>query len=113
MKTRQWISGMAALSAMLVAGTSIAAPGMRDGEDFFRDFKSTKSRAEVQNEMAAARAQPMQRSDRIIASDRDVGARGVAGSRYSGRTSDEVRNDLIQHQRTNNPYSPDYLYFGE
>lgn len=111
MKTRQWISGMVALSALLVAGTSFAGPEMRDGEDLFSDFKSTKSRAEVRSEMEAVRAQSVQRSDRI-ASDRDIGARGVAGARYSGRTRDQVHDELIQHQKTNNPYSPDYLYFG-
>lgn len=108
MKTRQWICRITALSTLAVAGVAVAEVGMRDGEDFFRDFKSTKSRAEVRAELDAARApQSAQGSDRIS------GARGVPGSRYSGKTREEVREELIQHRKTVNQNSPDYLYFGD
>lgn len=112
MKTSQWIFRITTLSAMAVSGMAVADVGMRDGEDFFRDFQSTKSRAEVRAELEAARAQPGSGGERITAGRTDSGVRGMPGSRYSGRTRDEVRDELIQHRKTDNPYSPSYLYFG-
>lgn len=109
MKTTRCISRITALSILAVSGVAVADVGMRDGEDFFRDFKSTKSRAEVQAEM---RGPSNLNSDRVSADSQDSGVRGVSGSRYSGKTREEVREELIQHRKTHDPYSPKDLYFG-
>lgn len=109
MKTKHWISRLVAMSAMTSAGMAFADVGMRDGEDPFRNFQSTKSREQVRAELDAFRA-PAPASDARGASN--IGARGVPGSRYSGRTREEVREELQQYKETQKPYSPDYLYFG-
>lgn len=109
MKTKHWITRLVALSAMASAGLAFADVGVRDGEDPFRDFKSTKSRAEVRAERDAARAPAATASDPRAA---NIGARGVPGSRYSGRTREEVREELRQYREIQKPYSPDDLYFG-
>lgn len=113
MSTKHWITKLAAFSVMASASLAFAEVGMRDGEDFFRDFKSTKSRAEVRAELEAARAQSTPRSDRVSASQADIGARGVAGSRYSTRTREEVRQELQQHRQAFQPNSPNDIYFGD
>lgn len=106
MKTTRCISRITALSVLAVSSFAVADVGMRDGEDFFRDFKSTKSRAEVQAEM---RGQPAMNSDRTSGAS---GVQGVPGSRYTGKTREEVREELIQHRKTYEPNSPKDLYFG-
>lgn len=106
MKTTRCISRITALSVLAVSGIAVADVGMRDGEDFFRDFKSTKSRAEVRAEMEPARAPS------TMTSSGDSGVKGVSGSRYSGKTREEVRDELIQHRKTHDPYSPKDIYFG-
>ena len=112
MNTTRCISRITAISVLAVSGIAVADVGMRDGEDSFRDFKSTKSRAEVQAEMESARSSGSLNSDRISADGRDSGVRGVPGSRYSGKTRQEVRDELIQHRKTQNPISPNDIYFG-
>ncbi|OWW21953.1 hypothetical protein AYR66_23125 [Noviherbaspirillum denitrificans] len=85
---------------------------MRDGEDSFRDFKSTKSRAEVRSELESSRAPMNLNSESIGTESRDIGVHGMPGSRYTGKTRQEVRDELIQYQKTHKPNSPDDLYFG-
>lgn len=113
MSTKHWITKLAAFSVMASASVAFAEVGMRDGEDFFLDFKSTKSRAEVRAELEAARGQAAPRSDRASASQADTGARGVPGSRYSTRTREEVREELLQHRKAYDPNSPSNIYFGD
>jgi len=77
--------------------------GLIDGQDHFSNFKSTKSRAEVRSELDAARSQGL-----LSRGDADAstvmapasGAHGVPGSRYSGRTREEVRAELDEYNRT-------------
>lgn len=112
MKTTRCISRITALSVLAVSGIALADVGMRDGEDSFRDFKSTKSRAEVISELESSRAQSGLNSDRISVDSRDSGVRGVSGARYSGKTREEVRDELIQHRKTYEPNSRKDIYFG-
>ncbi|WP_088707471.1 DUF4148 domain-containing protein [Noviherbaspirillum denitrificans] len=106
MKTTRCISRITGLSLLAFSAAAVADVGMRDGEDFFRDFKSTKSRAEVRAEMEPTRAPT------AMTSSGDSGVMGVSGSRYSGKTRDDVRDELIQHRKTHDPYSPNDIYFG-
>jgi hypothetical protein len=113
MKTIRCISRITALSVLAVSGVAIADVGMRDGEDFFRDFKSTKSRAEVRAEMMeSARTPSTVNRESMSSSSGSSGVLGVSGSRYSGKTREEVRDELIQHRKTHDPYSTKDLYFG-
>jgi len=112
MNTMRCISRITALSVLAVSGIAVADVGMRDGEDFFRDFKSTKSRAEVRSELDSARSTMSVNSDRVSAEGRDSGVRGVPGSRYSGKTREEVRDELIQHRKTHHPDPTKDIYFG-
>lgn len=113
MNTTRCISRITALSVLAVSGIAVADVGLGDADKSFRDFKSTKSRAEVQAEMKSAGPSSSLNSDRISAEGRDSGVYGVPGSRYSGKTREEVREELIQHQKTYQPNSPsDNIYFG-
>ena len=112
MNTTRCISRITALSVLAVSSIAVADVGMRDGDDAFRDFKSTKSRAEVRAELESARAPASLNSDRISGEGRDSGVRGVPGSRYSGKTREEVRDELIQHRKAQDPNSPNGIYFG-
>ncbi|WP_234814940.1 hypothetical protein [Noviherbaspirillum denitrificans] len=51
-------------------------------------------------------------SESIGTESRDIGVHGMPGSRYTGKTRQEVRDELIQYQKTHKPNSPDDLYFG-
>ncbi|WP_420474559.1 DUF4148 domain-containing protein [Noviherbaspirillum sp. ST9] len=106
MKTTRCISRITAISVLAVSGVAVAEVGMRDGEDFFRDFKSLKSRAEVRAELEPARAPS------TMTSSGGSGVMGVSGSRYTGKSRDEVREELIQHRKTYEPNSPKDIYFG-
>jgi hypothetical protein len=112
MNTKRCISRITALSVLAVSSIAVADVGMRDGDDFFRDFKSTKSRAEVRAELDAARNPSIPSGDRMSVGSRDSGVHGMPGSRYSGKTREEVRDELIQHRKTHDPNSPNDLYFG-
>lgn len=112
MNTTRCISRITALSVLAVSSIAVADVGMRDGEDFFRDFKSTKSRAEVRAEMESSRVTSNLNSSSISAEGQESGVRGMPGSRYTGKTREEVREELIQHRKTYEPNSPNDIYFG-
>ena len=112
MKTTRCIARITALSVIAVSGIAVADVVMRYGEDFFRDFKSTKSRAEVRAELESTRTPTNVNSNRISEETWDSGVRGMPGSRYSGKTRQEVRDELIQYRKTHDPNSPQDLYFG-
>lgn len=102
MKTSQWITRLVASAAVAVGAPAFADVGLMDGQDQFSSFKSTKSRAEVRSELDSARSQGvLSRGDADTATEREsaMGARGVAGSRYSGRTREEVRAELDEYNR--------------
>lgn len=103
MKTSQWITRLAACAAVSIGVPALADVGQMDGQDQFRDFESTKSRAEVRSELNSARARGMlSHGDVDTTSAMDAapaGARGVAGSRYSQRTREEVRAELEESKR--------------
>lgn len=107
------ISRIAALSIVAVSSIAVADVGMQDGADQFKDFKSTKSRAEVQAETNAARANGPQNNGSINSSASEIGGvRGVPGARYSGKTREEVYEEMIQYKKTHDPYSTKDIYFG-
>ena len=96
MKTRQLIAAVIALSAIATVGSTFA-----DSPSDIPTAVSTKTRAEVRSELEQARAAGllMMQGDRPYINEwarPDMGAMGVAGSRYSGRTREEVRAEAIE-----------------
>jgi hypothetical protein len=103
---------LSAVLAMTAASQVHADVGIMDGADSFRDFQSTKSRAEVRSELENGRAQAYPVTDGTGFNDSKLGAHGVAGSRYSTKTREEVNNELREYQRTHQPGSTNDIYFG-
>ncbi|MDD1012055.1 DUF4148 domain-containing protein [Pseudomonas shahriarae] len=101
MKSRQWIVAVIAASAMGAAGSALA--------DYTGRFDvpvaaSSKTRAEVRTELEQARAAGllMRGGEGDSLHDwirTELGAAGVAGSRYSGCTRAEVRAEAIEHAK--------------
>lgn len=114
MKTSQWITTLVAVTAIGASGAALADVGMRDGEDSFRNFSPAKSRAEVRSELDTARTQGLlSRGDADTWADSEtrIGPRGPAGSRYSARTRDEVREELMEYRRTHKGNEPGDIYY--
>lgn len=117
MKPLNMMSGLAAVAAFAASGTCMAQAGMADGADPFAGYQSTTTRAAVMQEYLDARAQGLlPRGDVEYsmpeASRADIGARGPAGSRYQGRTRQEVIDELREYRRTHKPNDPKDIYFG-
>ena len=103
MKSRQLIGAVIALSAIATVGSALAEhPYPVDGSVAV----STKTRAEVRAELEQARSDGllMHSGERSFIYEwarpgwirPDVGVMGVAGSRYSGRSREEVKTELEQ-----------------
>jgi len=112
MKTQSLKLALPAALALLCAGQVHADVGILDGADDFRNFQSTKSRAEVRAELEADRAAGYQVTDGTDFPQPNIGAHGVPGSRYSTKTREEVNSELQEYKRTHQPNSPDDIYFG-
>lgn len=108
MNTRTWITAVAALGAIAMGGLSHAQSSMPNGEipETINDTGTSLSRAEVRAELNAARAQGITGTDvdtidggsaTFASRDGAAGAFGPAGSRYSGRTKEEVRNEMNEY----------------
>jgi hypothetical protein len=110
MKTKRLFGALALLSAAAVASPAFAEAGIRDGADMFSDFTSTKARSEVQRDLTGAKGQGTSVSVRD-GEDAGPGAYGVAGSRYSMRTRDEIKGELANS--STKPHDPGSLYFGD
>lgn len=110
MNTKRLYGALALLSAAAVASPAFAEAGIRDGADLFNNFTSTKTRSDVQRELAGAKGQGISVSQRD-GEDAGPGAYGVAGSRYSIRTREEVRTELTNSPTK--PHGPGSLYFGD
>jgi hypothetical protein len=110
MKTAHWNAVLVAFSAIAVTGTTFAATGTYDGKNDSSSSNSTLSGAEVRTGLAASqpRGALLREGEaegswntRTWNSNRDdVGARGPAGARYTERTSDDVRRELTEHNRS-------------
>lgn len=95
MKTRQLIAAVFALSAIATVGSTFA-----DRPSDGAAAMSAKTRAEVQAEFEKARAEGllMNSGERGYYNEWSrPGAQGVAGSRYSARTREEVKAEAIEH----------------
>jgi hypothetical protein len=105
MKTRLLIAAVIALSAIATVGSTFA-------ESIYPPegsaAVSTKTRAEVKAELEQAR------KDGLLMNSGEggyinewtrptIGAQGVAGSRYSGRTREEVKAEAIEVTKNNKP----------
>ena len=112
MKTSYLKLTLTAAFAMIATSHVHADVGILDGADSFRDFQSTKSRAEVRSELENDRAQAYPVTDGTGFRDVNIGAHGVAGSRYSTKTREEVNSELREYKRMHQPNSPDDIYFG-
>lgn len=97
MKTRLMMAAVIAFAAMATVGSTFADRPSDDAVPM-----STKTRAEVQAELEQARAAGllMNAGDRYSDEWSRPGAQGVAGSRYSGRTREEVKAEAIEHVKT-------------
>ena len=108
MKTRPLIAAVIALSAFATAGSAFA-----DRPSDGPIAVSTKSRAEVRAELDEARAAGLlmygERGELNSWSRPGMGAYGVAGSRYSGRTREEVKAEAIEYVKSGKP-SFDEMY---
>lgn len=112
MNTKHLLGSLGLLCAATVAAPVFAEVGIRDGADQFSEFKSAKTRADVQTDLRNANGQ----GTSVTVRDGDEaksGAYGVAGSRYSMRTRDEVRADLKNPGMRSRHDIHDNLYFGD
>lgn len=102
MKTRQLIGVAIALSALVTAGSAFADRPYPPDEPA---AMSTKSRAEVRAELDQARQEGLLNMNEDESynvwnrSNAGMGAQGVAGSRYSGLTREEVKAELKQYMK--------------
>lgn len=97
MKTRSLIAAVIALSAIATVGPTFA-----DRPSDEPIASSTKSRAEVRAELDQARKDGllMHSGERGYYDEwARPGAHGVAGSRFSGLTREEVRAEAIEHMK--------------
>ncbi len=100
MKTRLLMAAVIALSGIATVGTTFA-----DSPSGEPTAISTKTRAEVKAELEQARSEGLlmnsgEHGFRDEWSGSKTGAMGVAGSRYSSRTREEVRAEAIDHLKT-------------
>ena len=95
MKTRHLIAAMIALSAITVGGSTFAD---RPTDDPIA--VSGKTRSEVRAEFEKARADGSLMNSGEYGYKSERGAAGVAGSRYSGLTREEVKAEAIEHMKT-------------
>lgn len=103
MKTRLLIAAVIALSGIATVGTTFA-----DSPSEGPAAMSTKSRAEVRAELEQARSEGllMNSGERGYYDEWNrsaIGAAGVEGSRYSGRTREEVKAEAIEHLKNYKP----------
>ncbi|HYD94686.1 MAG TPA: DUF4148 domain-containing protein [Noviherbaspirillum sp.] len=115
MKTSQWMTRIIASTAIAFCGSTFADAGSVGVGNSFSGFESTKSRAEVLAELDSAKAQGLllhsEADLRQSGSAPNIGARGPAGSRFTGRTREEVRAELMEFRRTQQVSSPTDIYF--
>lgn len=118
MKNRLLIAAVIALSAAATVGSVFAERPYPDEPAAV----STKTRAEVQAELEQAikdgsliNSGEGGYSVSVESVRRDIGegAHGVAGSRYSGRTREEVKAELEQARRDGSLMNSDELYKGQ
>ncbi|MGV3654507.1 MAG: DUF4148 domain-containing protein [Noviherbaspirillum sp.] len=111
MKARKWAFMAGAVSALAWGVASAEMPGINDADNFFQDFKSTRSRAEVQQDASQARAQYEQRLTGHGEERRaESGVYGPAGSRYS-MPEDESSSAGYNSPQMDRVYKD--LYFGD
>lgn len=112
MKTRQLIGVVVALSAIAAVGSTFADRPYPSDEPA---AVSTKSRAEVRAELEQARKDGLLNmgeggySDEWTRPSIGAGAQGVAGSRYSGRTREEVQAETKAYLKEH-PSGMDDMY---
>lgn len=112
MNTRHLLGSVGLVCTTVIAGSAFAEVGIRDGADQFSDFRSTATRAEVQRDLYNAKGQGTSISMRD-GDDKLQGAHGVAGSRYSALTREEVQAELANSHNQPQGNRLDSLYFGD
>jgi hypothetical protein len=112
MNTKHLLGSVGILCAAVVAGPAFAEAGIRDGADQFSNFNSTRTRADVQAEHANAKGEGTSVSMRDGEDKKTEGAYGVAGSRYSGLTREEVNTELTNSRKGPQRDYRDSIYFG-
>lgn len=112
MNTKLLLGSAGLLCAAVVAGPAFAEAGIRDGADQFSNFSSTRTRADVHNDLARAKGEGTSVSIRDGDDMKTEGAYGVAGSRYSGLTREEVNAELANSRKGPRQDFRDSIYFG-
>lgn len=112
MKSTSTIKSLAALAMLATAGFASADVGTRDGSDQFSDFRSSRTRAEVQDEIMNGGSQGAAESSRITSDEANTGAYGVAGSRYSSRPESKDVGGQATNSNGRPAWNPSYIYFG-
>ncbi len=112
MNTTHLLGSLGLLCAATAASPIFAEVGIRDGADQFGEFKSARTRADVQTELRNANGEGTSVTVRD-GDEKRAGAYGVAGSRYSIRTRDEVRSELKESGMRSRHDIRDKLYFGD
>ncbi|OGB25103.1 MAG: hypothetical protein A3I66_23020 [Burkholderiales bacterium RIFCSPLOWO2_02_FULL_57_36] len=113
MDMKHLLGSVGLLCAAATAGSVFAEVGIRDGADPFSNFTSTRTRADVQSELGNAKGQGTAITMRDGDEEKNLGAYGVAGSRYSTLTREEVRSELARSGRHPQGDRRDSLYFGD
>lgn len=105
MKTKTLMAAVIALSAMASASSAFADHAYPDDPIPV----STKSRAEVRSDMDRARAEgAMMNSEQgYLNEGTRAGASGVAGSRYSTLTREEVKAETKAYMKSYDPRTDD------
>ena len=112
MNTKHLIGSVGLICAVVASGSVYAEVGIRDGADHFTNLDLTKSRAEVQSGLRNSRGEGTSISMRDGDDSMTTGAYGVAGSRYSRLTREEVKADLENARKAPRGDWVDSLYFG-
>ena len=113
MNTKYLLGSVGIACATILTGSALAEVTTRDGADQFADFRSSITRADVRSEFARSNGEGTSVSMRDGEDAKAPGARGVAGSRYSGLTREEIRTELANSRRQAPGDRLGSIYFGD
>jgi hypothetical protein len=107
METTSVIKSLAVMAMLATAAAVSAEVGVKDGTDQFSGFTSSRTRAEVQDEIGNARTQGDTESNRMNGGKEEIGAYGASGSRFSSRP------ERVEVDASRRPLNSTNIYFGD
>ena len=113
MDTKHLLGSAGLICAVVAAGPAFAEAGIRDGADHFSNLELTRTRADVHREFIDSKGEGTSVSMRDGDEERNLGAYGVAGSRYSRLTRAEVQSELAQSRGPTPGDRTGSIYFGD